>query len=312
MLFAGIDGGQSSTIAVVIDASGAVLGRGTAGPSDHVDEDAESPRAARACETALAAALAAAGARADVPLEAAVIGVSGYEGEWHGATPAIHAPIVRYVNDAPIALAGAISSRPAAIVIGGTGSVAFAESATGRTYRVGGYGFLFGDDGSAFAIARTALASAMRACDRGVTTDLAEAALAFFDMVDLRAFARAVSLKHIKRPEVAAFARVVFDAARLGDPEARSIVEQAAAALGSLAGLAVQHVDPGESTAVPVALIGGSFENAEFRAAVERHLGGVAPHARAVTAQAEPAVGAALLACEAAGHERPLALHAPE
>ena len=41
-IVAGIDGGQSSTIAVVLDASGELLGRGTAGPSDHVDEPAGS------------------------------------------------------------------------------------------------------------------------------------------------------------------------------------------------------------------------------------------------------------------------------
>ena len=55
-LYAGIDGGQSSTIAVVLDARGTVLGRGTAGPSDHVDEPANTQRAAQACESALAAA----------------------------------------------------------------------------------------------------------------------------------------------------------------------------------------------------------------------------------------------------------------
>ena len=47
-IVAGIDGGQSSTVAVLMDARGTVLGRGTAGPSDHVDEPATSQRAAEA------------------------------------------------------------------------------------------------------------------------------------------------------------------------------------------------------------------------------------------------------------------------
>ena len=50
--FAGIDGGQSSTAAVIFDDYGALLGRGSAGPSDHVDEPATSQRAAQAVKDA--------------------------------------------------------------------------------------------------------------------------------------------------------------------------------------------------------------------------------------------------------------------
>ena len=88
MLVAGIDGGQSSTVAVVLDADGAVLGRGTSGPADHVDEPHDSRRAAQACERAVAAALTTGGEPADAPLAAVVIGLSGFEGVWHGIEPA--------------------------------------------------------------------------------------------------------------------------------------------------------------------------------------------------------------------------------
>ena len=158
--YAGIDGGQSSTIAVVLDARGTVLGRGTAGPSDHVDEPANTQRAAAACEAALANALAAAKLPAETGLAAVVVGLSGYDGDWHGRTPVFHTPITRYKHDAVIALAGAIRDRPAAVVIAGTGSVAYGESANRDPVRAGGFGYLFGDEGSSFAIARTALAGA--------------------------------------------------------------------------------------------------------------------------------------------------------
>jgi len=75
-------------------------------------------------------------------------------------------------------------------VIAGTGSVAYGESGVRDPIRVGGFGYLFGDEGSSYAIARTALAGAMRMTDRGVLTDLGSAALAFFDCSDLRALAR--------------------------------------------------------------------------------------------------------------------------
>jgi N-acetylglucosamine kinase-like BadF-type ATPase len=303
-IVAGIDGGQTSTLAVILDAQGSLLGRGTAGPSDHVDEPPGTERAAHACEAALAGALRAAKLPADAELAAVVIGLSGYEGEWHGRQPAFHSANVRYKHDAVIALAGAIRERPAAVVIAGTGSVAYGESALREPVRAGGFGYLFGDEGSSFAIARTALAAAMRLSDRGVRTDLGAAALAYFDVADLRALARAVSLRAIARPQLAGFARVVLDAARLGDPEARAIVDGAAAALTGLAQLVIEQLG-GTDLSVPVAFVGGALENANLRAEVERRVQIATPLARVVAAHAEPVVGAALLAFDAAGIVRP-------
>jgi N-acetylglucosamine kinase-like BadF-type ATPase len=59
-LVAGIDGGQSSTIAVIGDERGRILARGAAGPSDEVGATADSTR----LRDALAAALADARRRA--------------------------------------------------------------------------------------------------------------------------------------------------------------------------------------------------------------------------------------------------------
>ena len=303
-IVAGIDGGQSSTVAVVVDADGVVRGRGTAGPSDHVDQAPDSRRAALACESALRRALTAGGLVPETALAAVVVGMSGYEGQWHGREPAFATQRVRYVHDAPVALAGAVERRPAGVVIAGTGSIGYGENAAGEVVRAGGYGYLFGDAGSAFAIARAALAAAMVGADRGRPTDLGAAALAFFDVPDLRAFVRAVSLHQIDRPNVAGFARVVLDAARLGDRGAQTLVEEAAAALADLAAAVAGRLATRGNGAVPIALVGGVAENAAINAAVRAHLG--ATSAATVVAPAyEPAVGAALLAFDAADLARP-------
>jgi glucosamine kinase len=304
-IYAGIDGGQSSTVAAVLDERGALLGRGTAGPSDHVDEPPTSQRAAEACESALAAALGAAGLPAGSPLAAVVVGLSGYEGDWHGRRPSFAAEVVRYKHDSAIALAGAIRDRPAAVVIAGTGSVAYGESGLREPVRAGGFGYLFGDEGSSFAIARTALAGAMRMTDRGVLTDLGSAALAFFDLPDLRVLARAVSLRAISRPQLASFSRVVFDAARLGDPDAAAIVDDAATALAGLAQVVVEQLGGIDMPAVPVAFVGGAMDNADLRIAATRRLESATPLARVVAPAFEPAIGAAFLAFDAAGAARP-------
>jgi N-acetylglucosamine kinase-like BadF-type ATPase len=298
-LFAGIDGGQSSTTAVVVSVSGDVLGRGTSGPCDHVDEPPNSRRCAEACENAVARALAAARLPEHSPLAAVVIGLSGYDGVFHGIPPVFGGARVRFLHDAPIALAGAVDRRPAVVVIGGTGSVAYAEDAAGKGVRIGGYGYVFGDEGSSFALARGALSYAMDQADRGRTSRLGDAALAYFDRSDLRALARAFYLREIGRPELANFARVVLDAARLGDPEAASLVDRAANALAKLAANAIERLELG-GISVPVALTGGLFTNADFTRRTVEQLNVAAPNARVVKPLCDPATGAARLAMEGA------------
>jgi len=297
-LVAGIDGGQSSTVAVVMNHSGSVLGRGVAGPCDHVDEAADSRRCADACAAAVSRALAAAELPETSELQAVVLGLSGYDGAFHGVEPRFGTARVTIVHDAPIALAGAIDRRPGVIVIGGTGSVAYAEDAAGRAVRIGGYGYLFGDVGSSFWLARSALANAMDQADRGMTTRLGDAALAYFDRPDLRALARAFYIKEIGRPELATFARLVLDAARLGDAEATALVDAGARALATLAASAMERLAL-TSSAIPVAFVGGMFANAILHQKTTEMLAELAPNARVVRPLHEPAVGAARLALDA-------------
>ena len=294
-LVAGIDGGQTSTTAVVIDEGGVVRGRGYAGPADHVDEPVGSRKCADACTTALMRALDQAALPRETTLEAVHVGLSGYDDEFDGLRPAFAARVVRLQHDAPIALAGAVQARPAIVVIAGTGSVAYGEDVDRASVRVGGWGYLFGDEGSAFAIARDALAHAMAEDDHAQRSPLGVAALAYFDRNDLRELATAALLGRIPRGELASFARVVLDAARLGDHDASAIVAEAASALAALATVAIARLHCSERP-VPVAFAGGAFLNDAFLARTRERLGALSPNALAVTPRYEPAIGAALLA----------------
>lgn len=60
-------------------------------------------------------------------------------------------------NDADMACRGAFASGPGILILSGTGSIAWGQDAHGRTARVGGWGSLFGDEGSAYMIGRAAL-----------------------------------------------------------------------------------------------------------------------------------------------------------
>ena len=75
--FLGVDGGQSSTTALIGDASGRVLGMGRGGPCNHVSGDEARVRFTTAVGGCVAQAREAAGLATDVEFAAACFGFSG-------------------------------------------------------------------------------------------------------------------------------------------------------------------------------------------------------------------------------------------
>ena len=77
-LFLGVDGGQSSTTAVIGDDTGRVLGTGEAGPCNHAAAGEGRAKLERAVGGSVAAACAQAGLdAAKIRFEAACFGMSG-------------------------------------------------------------------------------------------------------------------------------------------------------------------------------------------------------------------------------------------
>lgn len=60
-------------------------------------------------------------------------------------------------NDADMACRGAFMNRAGVLLLSGTGSMAWGMAADGQTTRIGGWGSLFGDEGSGYWIGRFAL-----------------------------------------------------------------------------------------------------------------------------------------------------------
>lgn len=286
-LVAGIDGGQSSTIAVIGDERGRILARGAAGPSDEVGATADSTR----LRDALAGALADARRRANLPdetiFDAIVAGVSGYDGRVYGRAPQLPSPRVVLLHDTPIAHAGALGGRAGVVVISGTGSVVYARAEDGTSRTLGGWGFLFGDEGSAFRIASDALAALLRADDDDDSSLAGErdAAYEFFEMRSLRAIVHAFYKGGITRNRLASFAPTAmrFDVFR-------GLANQGADRLVALARRAIDDGAPPR-----VALVGGVFADAGFRERVRGGILAAVPEAAIVEARYDPACGALLL-----------------
>jgi N-acetylglucosamine kinase-like BadF-type ATPase len=297
--YAGVDGGQSSTIAVIGDERGAVVGRGVGPPADLVGQARDSKRQAEAIDVAIESARRDAELAGDTVFASIACGISGYEeGD---ATPALatRAARVRVVHDSEIALAGALDGKPGIVVIAGTGSVALGIDEQDRRVRVGGRGFLFGDEGSAFWIARRALTLAMRREDRGEATTLGARALSFFAQPSLRAIQLAFQHEELSRPALAAFARVVSDLAASGDTDAHLLRSEAARALADLVHCADARL--GKTKERRISYAGGMFADRRLREtwseAVRERIAG----AEIVEPLGDPVAGALRLAYKEAG-----------
>ena len=77
---------------------------------------------------------------------------------------------VKVVHDTELILATAELTTGIAL-IAGTGSVAWGRDASGRVARAGGWGYLLGDEGSGYSIAREAVRHALRLADEGQPPD---------------------------------------------------------------------------------------------------------------------------------------------
>jgi N-acetylglucosamine kinase-like BadF-type ATPase len=162
-LFLGVDGGQSSTTALIADANGRVLGMGRSGPCNHVAASEARNKFIRIIAQCVGEARRAASLEPDSPFEGACLGFSGGPADKDAIIAEILNIKHRFVtHDGLIALTGATSGAPGVITIGGTGSISFGRNAQGRMGRVGGWGFIFGDEGGGFDIVRQALRATLR------------------------------------------------------------------------------------------------------------------------------------------------------
>ncbi|MBS1856205.1 MAG: ATPase [Acidobacteria bacterium] len=301
-LFLGVDGGQSGTAAVIGDETGRVLGTGEAGPCNHAAAGEGRAKLERAVRGSVAEACAQAGLdAAAVEFEAACFGMSGGPEDKREILEGIlRARRLVVTNDAVIALAGATASGQGIITIAGTGSIAFGRNAPGRTARAGGWGYVFGDEGGGFDIARQALRSALRMEEGwGPPTRLREVLLEATGARDANDLLHRFYGDDWPRSRVARLAPLVDRAAGGGDMVALEILHGAAHSLALLAASVRGQLWPAGGE-IEVACIGGVFESAllheRFRVFVEMNEG-----ARVIAPRRGPAEGALMEAVRAAG-----------
>lgn len=268
MTFAvGVDAGGTSTRAALVDSSGVVRGSGHgdgANPNAHAPEVA----AGRIADTVVAAL----GPHAPADVLACVVGMAGVSKLSDPAVAAVFdaawariglAGRVRMVADAEVAYASATSAPEGTVLVAGTGSIAGRIRKRRLAGTAGGYGWLLGDEGSAFWLGREAVRSTLEALGRGLPLEGLPAAVlaeafgpsgmdARTDAERLAASRALITNANAEAPvRLARFAPLVSAAYTAGEPAARAIVVRAAELLVANA-LATRG--PDEKT--PVVLVG--------------------------------------------------------
>ena len=197
-------------------------------------------------------------------------------------------------NDMIAGWAGSLAGADGISVVAGTGSIAYGER-EGVGARAGGWGEVFGDEGSGYWMAIRGLNAFSRMSDgrlpRGPLHARMLAAVGVGE--DLDVIGTVIDAWAGKRDRVAALSREVTAAARDGDEVAQRIVADAGAELAALVHAVQGRLGGPAGEEVAVSWSGGVFGDAGVRAAFAAALG--TGH-RLVEPAHGPAVGAALYA----------------
>lgn len=292
-LVLGVDGGQSGTAVAIADASGVVRGVGFAGPVRHPGADGAAAANAAAVSTAVTSAFDRAGLRLGTPIVSARIGTAAAIDELRELVDELVRP-QRVVSDTDAATILASAGVSAGVgVAAGTGTVAVVHDGSRELFH-GGWGWLLGDEGSAYWIGAEAIRLAVRGHDgRGPATSLERPLLEMLGAPDLYELFDRVHRGEVGRPAIARLAKLVAEHAATDAP-ARGLVDRAGEEL--LAAALAAHAALPTAPRVLVTAGGVLAPTGPVHAALLRHAERRAPDFEIRPAALAPAVAACLLA----------------
>ncbi|WP_406047363.1 N-acetylglucosamine kinase [Kribbella sp. NBC_00889] len=309
-IFLGVDGGGSGTALCLVTGDGEVLATADA-PSCYYLDSAEGEGVAlveRVLTEAVAGICASAGIQ-PAAITSAFFGLPAY-GEVSGDVPLLDAaPRTalghdRYScgNDMVCAWAGSLGLADGINVISGTGSMTYGRYGDSGV-RVGGWGELFGDEGSGYWIGVQGLRAFSRMSDGrlppgpllGVLREELELT-SDLDLLDI-----VLNRWRGSRRAVAALSRPIVQAAQLGDAAAGRIVGDAAAELVRLVDTTRSRLGFAPAETVPVSYSGGVLTAPEVLQPFTTALAARSETYDLRTPLCSPVVGAALYAAAQAG-----------
>ncbi|MEH2127558.1 N-acetylglucosamine kinase [Nostoc sp.] len=310
----GIDGGGSKTVCILMDDSRQLLGRGEDGPSNYQSIGIEATL--QSIQSAIYNAIEAAIITNSVNINAICLGLAGVgraadieivkglvkELQNNKSLPItweLQPANIVICNDALIALVGGIGQPVGIVVAAGTGSIVFGLNHQGHTKRVGGWGYILGDEGSAYKIAIAGMNAALKSYDgREISTSLMEGFKQHLDLENIEDLIEVVYRREWGVKQIAALAPVVDLAAASGDIVANMIIDDAVKELVKATSTVIDAIFTADSV-LEVVTTGSVWRgrcniHERFAASLLKKY----PNVKVIFPRHEPAYGAGLLALQ--------------
>lgn len=310
----GIDGGGSKTVCVLMDDFRQVLGRGESSASNYqtIGIEATLQSLQLAIQNAVEAAiitntvnikaiclgLAGVGRAADIEVAKCLVG----ELQNHKFLPitwVLQPSNIVICNDALIALVGGIGQPVGIVVAVGTGSIFFGRNHQGHTKRVGGWGYILGDEGSAYKIAVAGMNAALKSYDgREMSTSLVKSLKQHLELKSIEDLIELIYQQGWGVKKIAALAPIVDLAAASGDIVANKIIDDAVKELVKATSTVIEAIFTADSVLEVVTTGSVWHARCKIHEKFAVSLGKKFPEVKVILPRYEPAYGAALLALQ--------------
>ncbi|MET1128444.1 MAG: BadF/BadG/BcrA/BcrD ATPase family protein [Thermoproteota archaeon] len=309
MILVGIDGGATRTRAIAYHLELGAVWTGEAGPSNPVNVGVTT--AALNIRAAVEEALR----RGGLPIGDVALAVAGLAGldsrlilkqvEPHIASSSGLGQRLVLEHDAHVAWLHATRGREGVLVIAGTGSIAYSAHG-GRRIVVGNRGWLVGDEGSGFWLARMALSRLARALDgRSPHSCLTKGLMQRLSVRNGDELAYWFFLTRGRVDRIASVAVHVLELADEGCEDAAELVRQGAELLAESACIAARA-----SGSRTIYVVGSMFKSTTFREAFANQV--EAQGLRLSLSRVYPVLGALYIALKKAGVESPWSIAGSE
>ena len=268
-MYLGVDGGGTKTAFAIIDANGQVLAEHEESGSYYLDIGLDG--LAELLHAGVRTTMDRAGLTID-DIRYAFFGLPTY-GEDSAVTSELDSLPARFLtagnyrvdNDMVCAWAGSLACQDGINLVAGTGSIGFGRY-RGRSSRCGGWGEVFGDEGSAYWIACRGLQLFSKMSDgravRGPLYDLVRSEFSLVQDLDLSTL---VLLKWgSARSRIADVARLMFAAAHAGDEQVIALISDAADELVEIVNSIRRNLGYPADEEVRVSYSGGIFKGGDL------------------------------------------------
>ena len=262
----GIDGGGTKTSCVIGDENGRLLAF-TLGTSSNIHSISHQ-KVFQTLERVILQVLKDSKSSIE-QIETIYLCLAGADSEWDKATinslfeNTVYENKIVIKNDADAALAAGTWGEAGFLIIAGTGSIAYGVTDDFNTrFRVGGWGYLFGDEGSGFYIGKRAIQAVLKSFDSmGPKTLLSDLILPHFHFTEPQQLLSLYNTEHFVA-KIAELSKYVFEAAGNQDVIAMDIMEDAIEELIIMVETVYEKVDNNSNPLL--VLHGGLFSNKDF------------------------------------------------